>query len=60
MAEVPIALLLFAGVALLVCALPAARWQQAYSPIVRDGPAGWPSMARGWSSWRRCCWRRWR
>lgn len=29
-----------AGVALLVCALPAARQQQAYSPIVKDAPAG--------------------
>lgn len=29
-----------AGVALLVCALPAAHQQQAYSPIVKDAPAG--------------------
>jgi Na+/H+ antiporter NhaD/arsenite permease-like protein len=29
-----------AGVALLVCAVPAARQQHAYSPITRDAPAG--------------------
>lgn len=29
-----------AAVALLVCALPAARQQQAYGPIVKDAPAG--------------------
>ena len=29
-----------AGVALLVCAVPASRQQHAYSPIVRDAPAG--------------------
>ena len=37
-----------AGLALLVCALPAARQQHAYSPIVRDAPAGlridWPRL----------------